>query len=359
MKNSNAEVTVRLLVNKTYSFGQPVTIEYEITNNSEKDLYVLEWSTPINEISADILIIKKQDNTVLEYDGTLHKWANPSLASFKLIHAKSSVSGAVNISKAYYIGDLGNYQIQLTTDFYLCENADDVKNANFRVIPALTEPVEFSVVNNTDISGKENLSAYLTLGMEHRLRETGTTDFIKKDMKGYVPGEAKVTPTVVNATATQKATLLQAHTNVNAPLTRCYKTLLNNNSSNSDFVKWFGAYTNSRFTKIENNFVQIDNAYRNTPLTYNGNGPQCQIDVYAYTYKGTTTIYFCGLFWKAPSSGYDSQFGTIIHELSHAICSTDDVKNTYGPSACLQLAKTNPDGACQNADNHEYFSETV
>lgn len=63
--------------------------------------------------------------------------------------------------------------------------------------------------------------------------------------------------------------------------------------------------------------------------------------------------------------GADSVAGTLIHELSHNICSTMDHKNVsdtsdcYGLEDCLELAELKPSRAFYNADNIEYFCEDV
>ncbi|MFE6709458.1 M35 family metallo-endopeptidase [Streptomyces sp. NPDC057695] len=70
---------------------------------------------------------------------------------------------------------------------------------------------------------------------------------------------------------------------------------------------------------------------------------------------GSRTVWLCGSFWSAPMTGTDSKFGTLVHEWSHAKCSTEDF--AYGEAACLNLAVTDPRKAIYNADNVEYFAE--
>jgi len=61
--------------------------------------------------------------------------------------------------------------------------------------------------------------------------------------------------------------------------------------------------------------------------------------------------------------GIDSVTGTIIHELSHNMCETEDHDRPdngtacYGTADCLWLAKNHPNLAWYNADNIEYFCE--
>ncbi|MYS09639.1 hypothetical protein GTW71_25130 [Streptomyces sp. SID6041] len=49
----------------------------------------------------------------------------------------------------------------------------------------------------------------------------------------------------------------------------------------------------------------------------------CNPGWYGHTYHGSRTVWLCGSFWSAPMTGTDSKFGTLVHERSHAKCSTE------------------------------------
>jgi peptidyl-Lys metalloendopeptidase len=95
------------------------------------------------------------------------------------------------------------------------------------------------------------------------------------------------------------------------------------------------------------------NPYRELDLSSNG----CQAGWFAYTYNGSMTIWLCGGFWSAPLTGIDSRSGTIVHELSHSVAGTQDI--VYGTVNAQTLATNNPGQAVTNADNFEYFAESV
>jgi hypothetical protein len=63
--------------------------------------------------------------------------------------------------------------------------------------------------------------------------------------------------------------------------------------------------------------------------------------------------------WSAPRTGTDSRAGTLIHEVSHfnVVAGTDDI--VYGQAGAKSLAASDPNGAINNADNHEYFAENT
>jgi peptidyl-Lys metalloendopeptidase len=79
---------------------------------------------------------------------------------------------------------------------------------------------------------------------------------------------------------------------------------------------------------------------------------------YAYVYPDTFgTVYLCPVFWQVGTTGTDSQGGTLVHESSHFTTNGGTDDHVYGQSGAKSLAKSNPDQATDNADNHEYFAE--
>lgn len=101
-------------------------------------------------------------------------------------------------------------------------------------------------------------------------------------------------------------------------------------------------------------------------------------DVAGYAESSTSVrdnvIGLCKLFFAKTTAngqakmnvrGKDSIGGTLVHELSHNICGTDDHEThddsgtCYGTAGCLELATHKPSRAWYNADNIEYFCEDV
>lgn len=72
-------------------------------------------------------------------------------------------------------------------------------------------------------------------------------------------------------------------------------------------------------------------------------------------------------FFDAPTTGFDSQAGTLIHEASHQSTQarvidsdvTGDGKKDYGVANAEQLARTRSQDARRTGDNIEYFAEDV
>ncbi|KAL9964457.1 hypothetical protein ACROYT_G028102 [Oculina patagonica] len=87
-------------------------------------------------------------------------------------------------------------------------------------------------------------------------------------------------------------------------------------------------------------------------------GAKCEANIFAYTSRGTRTIYLCSEYQRAPSlSGFDTKMSTIVHELTHALADTNDFE--YGVSPCKTLAKSAPHLAANNGDNYAYFTASL
>ena len=85
-------------------------------------------------------------------------------------------------------------------------------------------------------------------------------------------------------------------------------------------------------------------------------GP-CEGGNMAFARPGLGIIGLCPVFFRASMKGVDSRWGILLHEASHLAAETDDY--AYGPTAALILAKDDPRRAARNADNLEYFVETL
>jgi hypothetical protein len=85
-----------------------------------------------------------------------------------------------------------------------------------------------------------------------------------------------------------------------------------------------------------------------------GCGPALRM---AYAAPSRGVLGLCPSFFRAGDSGYDTRWGVLIHEASHIAAGTRD--HAYGPQATAILAKQDPIRAAENADNYEYFVETL
>ncbi|KAG9128081.1 hypothetical protein FRC07_005221 [Ceratobasidium sp. 392] len=160
-----------------------------------------------------------------------------------------------------------------------------------------------------------------------------------------------------NCSATQQSSIAEGIKGANA-----YIAEVNNYLSTSYYLgnkryrTWFGPYEKKRWNLVKTHFSKL----RNQPARFRYDCSCSEPDTFAYVYPNQFgTVYLCGLYWKAPTSGTDSKAGTIIHEATHftKIAGTDDFG--YGHAQAMALAKNYPAQAVMNADSHEYFAENT
>jgi len=84
---------------------------------------------------------------------------------------------------------------------------------------------------------------------------------------------------------------------------------------------------------------------------------RCTARRVAYSSQGGRLLGVCPRFFDAPATGLDSRYGILIHEMTHLAGRTYD--HIYGPRPAEQLSKTASLAAADNADNYEYFVETL
>jgi hypothetical protein len=131
-----------------------------------------------------------------------------------------------------------------------------------------------------------------------------------------------------------------------------------NPTGDSLYTTWFGQYTEGRHAAVQSNYSKIDDALYQKPINFVCGSSECKSNYYAFVNAGgDIEVFLCPLFWTSPTAGTDTQFGTLVHEVSHEVAETED--HEYGTRAAQDLASTDPKRAIENADNYEYFSENL
>lgn len=314
-----------------------VFVRFTLRNDSNEDLYVLSWQTPLRGVDENIFQITR-DGQEVGYIGRLFKWATPRAEDFIRIPAGRSVSARVELSSVYDISRSGEYSIQ-----YRVPVREALRATGAKVAAAKLGHIESNV---------------LTLGIERdeRLIAQAPVD---------VPGPSLIvdgyrTPTFTSCSSTRQSSLVTALSNAQSISLKA-RDYLNNLSStarptNTAYRTWFGSYTTSRYSTVQSHYSNIYSSFVNQ--TYNFNC-SCTSSAYAYVYANQPyRVYLCNAFWNAPSLGIDSKAGTLVHEASHFTVLGGTQDYVYGTSGAQSLATSNPDRAVMNADNHEYFAET-
>ena len=89
------------------------------------------------------------------------------------------------------------------------------------------------------------------------------------------------------------------------------------------------------------------------------NSPECAGGALAFTFPERNNIYLCSAFFTSSPSGYNSKPGIIVHESTHFTSTGNTQDFAYGVEETLRIAKEDPSIALVNADNYEFYAESV
>jgi hypothetical protein len=124
----------------------------------------------------------------------------------------------------------------------------------------------------------------------------------------------------------------------------------------ANYERWFGEFNMARAEHVRQTYAAIAGALSG-PIEFRCDN---KMNLFAYVCPSEPgTIYLGKLFWtRTCGSGRDSHPGILLHELGHhAWGALGDFG--YGVNAAEDLARDVPDAAVQNADNYEYYAESI
>ena len=328
--------TVTISTPREQEMGEDVTCQAVISNNHDEDYYLLKRNTPLEKIRSHIFNVKKGRNTLVQYDGFLYKRAPPTEEEYVLVPGKTSVSSKVVLSDAYSFDGPSVYSVQLDTQVLyskslsaaplsqpLSSNTRHFFLANTGKAPKLTEP---EVIRRNK--------------KPTPVANTQWTGLAEPTFSGGWPASEKTNTKEVYQIADDK-------------MYDSYEAV----GDNALYRKWFGAADSGRINTVENVYLDMYLATENTVFDFVYHGSDCDSTTVAYTCFNCRDISFCDIYFSFPNTGINSKMGTIIHELTHALESIPD--REYGTADCKSLASNNPADAIDNADNYEYYSESL
>jgi len=102
----------KLHINSEQNIADGVFIDFVLLNNSEDDLSVLTWNTPLEGFYSALFIIEDQYEQSVPYQGLVEKRTKPSAFDYQLIRAGGNVGTLLDLSSVYSLRS-GKYKIQL------------------------------------------------------------------------------------------------------------------------------------------------------------------------------------------------------------------------------------------------------
>ena len=315
-------------------------VEVTVTNTSNKTVRLPRWQLPSDFIEAKVFNVTR-DGQAVDYEGPMIKRGLPQAADFAILRAGESLRTTIDLSAAYDLSRTGHYVVSFVSPLQHASTSDGAMLKQRNGLPMVAQSVPLRLW----VDGSDQLSAAKGMGPAAK-GKPGT-------------GGALVNGVSYKACSTTQISGAGSAVTAARGYTENAKGYLNAGTVGARYTTWFGAYTSSRYGTAQQHFVSIDAAMDQSggQVTINCG---CNQSYYAYVYPTRPyEIFVCRAFWTAPLTGTDSKAGTLIHEMSHfdAVAGTDDV--VYGQTGAKNLAATDPSGALNNADNHEYFAENT
>ena len=301
---------------------EKVKLNWIIENTDNSPVLLLKFGTPAegtfqNTLTSNMFNIVSQNGVSPVYTGILMKRdLSPKKENYVIIPGNSVISGEIILSDAYHFTEDGVYTIQLVA------SRSNILNS----YPLVSNEIQITISGSTPFEHQESNNLAVTY--------TSCTSNEESIVKSAISGAVSASNGAVDYLA--------------SGCTPSYNT-------------WFGDYSSPRYSTVYSNFQAIYSA-----LASNNFGINCgcnQAGTYAYVYPTdpTKTIHLCPVFWDASTKStgvYNTQPGTLTHEMSHfnAVAGTEDYQ--YGTAGCKSLASNDPAKAIANADNYEYFQES-
>jgi peptidyl-Lys metalloendopeptidase len=192
-----------LKVPATLPGGEAVNLRFTLVNNTDSELYVLKWYTPLEGIAGEIFRIER-DGEAIPYEGILASRGDPTPDAYVLLGPGESVSAEVDLATAYDFSKAGEYTIEFLspsishvarTEAEMAKTVDDLGPVQIRsnevTIRIGGSSGETAEPPETDLEATIEVPATLTSGEAVNLRFTliNNTDTRLYVLKWFTPLE--------------------------------------------------------------------------------------------------------------------------------------------------------------------------
>lgn len=329
----------------TFAASSDVNVQVTYKNTGYKAEKILKWYTPEGSVKEDLFDISV-NGVDAPYTGMHIKRAAPTSRDYMTLNPGQQVSYTVELTSLYDLPATGNYQIQYHVETLALHDIPT------NLTKAQEQTLKQSLVGES-LPSLQSEAVFAQIEVDEKLKvDIAPPSF--QALAGSVSYAA-------NCSSSRRTTIATAMTSAKTYASNAASYLTNyaaaSRANSVRYKTWFGSYTSTRWTTVNNNFNKISSALQNQAVQFDCG---CTDSYFAYVYPNQPyKIYLCSAFWSAPNTGTDSKAGTIVHETSHftVVAATDDI--AYGQTAAKNLAKSSPSQAIKNADSHEYFAENT
>ncbi|XP_067019922.1 extracellular protease-like [Acropora muricata] len=337
----------------TYTVKGTIECRFHLKNNGKQDYSVLKWSTPLEKLISNCLTVTRNGKK-LKYNGIYRKRSVPGPDQFLTVGAGQTLSSTFQVSDSFDMTKAGVYSIAVNTYLEYVVGSAASKPGIKRKIRHLSSPaVSFQIVGRRSSKG--------TLGQKARFlesRKQSKQNGIFNGTFGVGVSWKRTLPVPIIKPKTVDVNLqgatIQAHNAALEHIINFIETRVTRQRAKKTEL-WFGV---NPVENVTEKLQEMADVLETETITYNFDGGACDADTYAYIETSLPrTVFLCQGYVDAPPTGIDSKMGILAHELSHDIIDTND--HVYGQKPCKKLAESAPYDAIDNADNFEYFLETL
>lgn len=333
--------TATLQTARVQEMGEDVTCDVVITNNHDMEYYILTRDTPLEDLPSHIFKIKKGTRYVVKYDGFLLKRGPPMKDEYVRIPGKSSLSSTVLLSKSYGFDSASVYSITLDTQLLYSKSM----SAATLTQPLSSDAAHFFLIY-TGRNPKLTEPEYLRQKDRYTIDEP-----TKVNSRGYVD------PGFYNEWPMEEKMLAQSA--YSKAFNRVAKSNAAVDADPAGYAEWFGTASTERKSRVKSVFNSVASGMATNFYKLYYYGHTCKDSLYGYTWYKSMNIILCKKYFTAGNTGYGSKMGTIIHELTQSAADTKNLVGAHGTTGALNLAQADPDKATDNADNYQYFAESI
>jgi peptidyl-Lys metalloendopeptidase len=106
-----AKLECSMSVAQSVKAGQPVELQFRLSNRGTRPVYVLNWQTPFESRPLGNYLQVTRDGADVAYQGALAKRGDPSESSYVTIAPGVSAEGKVDVGLSYDMKKPGHYRI--------------------------------------------------------------------------------------------------------------------------------------------------------------------------------------------------------------------------------------------------------
>ena len=343
--------TVSISLADNYITGDDITCNVTITNTHDQPLHLLKRNTPLEGLQSHVFTITIENNKPIQYDGYFFKRMQPSADEFALVPPGKSLTASVDLTTVYSLHKEGVYVVTYDADVVFTDSENFTKPETFKRQHIVSSPAKFQLLKHHSKGPK------LPVGELHRQLEAlslAKSNYTKKIER--LGANGPISPLFSGRRSSSDESTAKSAYSLAFQKAQVSPSYISSNLG--VYSTWFGSQYTSYISTVQGNYNKLYSAMTTKSFTLYFYGPSCKTNVFAYTYFNSQTIYLCSAYVNAPwNNGHDTKYGTLVHEMTHAVAYTEDL--AYGEYDIKNLAALDPRKAIQNADNYEYFVEVI